>query len=112
MSSTKRETPKYRLIYFPFRGRAELVRMLLAHLQIPYQDKRIETAEWMNLKPGKEGMFTLILHVTELWSLIFNKLASLISSRAIVGGCTSIVFFFLSPGHGLYRFSFWCGSNS
>lgn len=52
MSSTAEQAPKYRLIYYPFRGRAELLRILFAYLQIPYEDVRIELSEWMELKPG------------------------------------------------------------
>lgn len=52
MSTTEAQPPKYRLIYYPFRGRGELVRILLAHLEIPYEDVRIEASEWMKQKPG------------------------------------------------------------
>lgn len=52
MSSLKTETPKYRLIYYPLRGRGELVRLLFAHLQISYEDARIDPSDWATSKPG------------------------------------------------------------
>ena len=49
MSSDK---PRFRLIYYQFRGRAELVRFTLEHLNIPYIDQRISFEKWAERKPG------------------------------------------------------------
>ena len=41
----------YKLVYFNFRGRAEVTRMLFSLAKQPFQDHRIELAEWPALKP-------------------------------------------------------------
>lgn len=46
------ESPAYKLLYYPFRGRAELLRLIFVHLNIPYEDVRIPPDEWAKLKPG------------------------------------------------------------
>ena len=51
MSSTS-ATPKYKLIYYPLRGRGEILRFIFAHLEIPYEDARISPEEWAKMKPG------------------------------------------------------------
>ena len=45
--------PRFRLIYYPLRGRAELVRFVFEHLEIAYVDERISFEEWATRKPGK-----------------------------------------------------------
>ena len=45
--------PKYKLIYFNSRGRAEPVRMLFAHCGVEYEDKRVTTDEWKEMKPSE-----------------------------------------------------------
>jgi len=42
--------PNYELIYFPGRGRAETVRMLLAKANVKYVDTRINPADWPKMK--------------------------------------------------------------
>jgi len=46
---------KYRLVYFDFKGRGELARLIFAGANQSYEDKRIEysntSAEWIELKP-------------------------------------------------------------
>ena len=46
-------SPKYKLIYFNSRGRAEPVRMLFAHCGVEYEDKRVTTDEWKEMKPSE-----------------------------------------------------------
>ena len=53
-------SPRYKLIYYPFRGRAELVRFIFAHLNIPYKDERIPVEEWIKRKPGETIILRLI----------------------------------------------------
>ena len=43
--------PQYKLTYFNVRGRAELIRLILAQAGVPYEDKRIVGEDWPKLKP-------------------------------------------------------------
>ncbi|CAH1248716.1 HPGDS [Branchiostoma lanceolatum] len=43
--------PAYKLTYFNVRGRGELIRLLFAAGEIPYEDVRIEGDSWPELKP-------------------------------------------------------------
>ncbi|XP_035670647.1 hematopoietic prostaglandin D synthase-like [Branchiostoma floridae] len=45
--------PKYRLVYFNIRGRAELTRLLFAAADLQYEDQRFEFSsdQWKELKP-------------------------------------------------------------
>ncbi|CAL8068830.1 unnamed protein product [Calicophoron daubneyi] len=43
--------PKYKLVYFNARGRAEPIRLVFAMLGIQFEDHRIERQEWPALKP-------------------------------------------------------------
>uniref|UniRef100_A0A0L8HMK4 GST N-terminal domain-containing protein n=1 Tax=Octopus bimaculoides TaxID=37653 RepID=A0A0L8HMK4_OCTBM len=42
--------PSYTLHYFNHRGRAEICRMLFAAAGIQYNDRRIESSEWNNMR--------------------------------------------------------------
>jgi hypothetical protein len=46
-------SPKVKLIYFNARGRAEIVRLILAQAEVEYEDKRVTGDEWKELKPCK-----------------------------------------------------------
>jgi glutathione S-transferase len=43
---------KYKLVYFNFRGRAELIRYIFAQAGVEYEDQRITYEEWDSLKNG------------------------------------------------------------
>jgi len=43
----------YKLTYFNGRGRAELSRLIFAQAGVPYEDVRIEGAQWPELKPSE-----------------------------------------------------------
>jgi glutathione S-transferase len=43
--------PERELIYFDIRGRAEAIRLLLAHARVSYLDRGVARAEWPALKP-------------------------------------------------------------
>jgi len=43
----------YKLTYFNGRGRAELSRLIFAQAGVPYEDVRIEGAQWPQLKPSE-----------------------------------------------------------
>lgn len=59
MSATEAQSPKYRLIYWPLRGRAETVRILFAHLEIPYEDVRVDISEWMEQQKSGINNYSL-----------------------------------------------------
>ncbi|XP_062055137.1 hematopoietic prostaglandin D synthase [Lepus europaeus] len=42
--------PNYKLTYFNMRGRAEIIRYIFAYLNIKYEDRRIEQADWPEIK--------------------------------------------------------------
>ena len=45
--------PSYKLIYFNFRGRAEVIRLMFAEADQPYEDYRFEREDWPKEKPSK-----------------------------------------------------------
>lgn len=45
--------PVYKLIYFNVRARAEPIRFILAVAGVPYEDARIEKADWPKVKESK-----------------------------------------------------------
>ena len=45
---------KYTLIYFNGRGRAEVSRLLFALADVEYEDERIVSENWPNMKPGEK----------------------------------------------------------
>jgi glutathione S-transferase len=44
-------SPKYKLVYFNFRGRGELIRLLLHAAGVTFEDARVELTAWPALKP-------------------------------------------------------------
>jgi prostaglandin-H2 D-isomerase / glutathione transferase len=50
--------PDYKLTYFDFKGRAELIRLIFAYNNQKYEDKRLKYTradhdkEWLDLKPN------------------------------------------------------------
>ena len=45
--------PNYTLHYFNGRGRAEILRMMMAAAGVPYTDKRYEFSDWERHRNGK-----------------------------------------------------------
>ena len=45
--------PKYKLLYFNSRGRAEPIRMIFAHCDVDFEDKRLTPDEWKEMKPSE-----------------------------------------------------------
>ena len=63
MSKQSKQSPKYVLIYFPLRGRAELARLVFAAAGVEYEDRRVAGEEWQKLKPSEYMyMCTMIYH--------------------------------------------------
>jgi len=46
----------YKLTYFDFRARGEIIRFVFAAAGVQYDDYRIEGSEWMQLKPSKSAI--------------------------------------------------------
>ncbi|XP_039769672.1 hematopoietic prostaglandin D synthase isoform X2 [Ornithorhynchus anatinus] len=42
--------PNLKLVYFNLRGRAEIIRYLFAYMDLKYEDRRIEPADWPGIK--------------------------------------------------------------
>ena len=42
-----------KLTYLNYRGRAELLRFILAHASVDFEDLRIEPEKWAEKMPGK-----------------------------------------------------------
>jgi len=49
--------PKYQLMYFDAKGRAELARWLFAAAGQEYEDKRLTFEEWAVIKPSTFGIW-------------------------------------------------------
>jgi hypothetical protein len=47
--------PSLKLVYFNFPGRAEPARLMLAHKNVKYEDKRISFEEFAQMKPSKKS---------------------------------------------------------
>ena len=45
-------TPKYKLTFFPAKGMAEMIRLVLAYAGEPFIDNRISFTEWERRKHG------------------------------------------------------------
>ena len=43
---------KYKLSYFDFAGRAELIRLIFSAGKVDFEDHRFSFDEWKKLKPG------------------------------------------------------------
>ena len=43
----------YKLMYFPGRGRAEIIRLIFAQAGVQYEDVRVDHAQWPQLKPSE-----------------------------------------------------------
>ena len=52
----------YKLIYFNLRARGELIRLILKHQNVPFEDFRIELKDWPNHKAGREQIINYLLH--------------------------------------------------
>ncbi len=57
------KTPAYKLIYFNFEGRAEAIRFIFAQAGVAYEDKRLTSEEWAQLKPTTQYGAVPVLEV-------------------------------------------------
>ena len=46
---------KYRLTYFPIKGRAELIRVVFHAARVPFVDRRISFDQWKEFKSSEYG---------------------------------------------------------
>ena len=53
--------PNYTLHYFNGRGRAEILRMMMAMAGVKYMDKRYEFSDWDRCRNGKELVLSLLI---------------------------------------------------
>ena len=42
----------YKLSYFDFRGKGEIIRLVFAQAGVSYEDVRIQRSNWLPIKPG------------------------------------------------------------
>ena len=58
--------PSYKLIYFNIKGRAEVARLLFAEAGQEYEDKRLKSEEWSQIKKGtkRSNSFRLFILFT------------------------------------------------
>lgn len=72
----------YKLVYLNYRGRAELIRFILAHAGVAYEDSRIDTDSWLKQRPGilcvyrlRVGVHAFITSRNAVWtpSLLGDK---------------------------------------
>lgn len=45
--------PKYKLIYFDSKGRAEVIRYLLSYGNVEFEDVRVSKEDWPKVKESK-----------------------------------------------------------
>lgn len=50
-----KKKPKYELVYFNFRARAELSRLIFVVAGVEFKDTRIRPEDWLQLKPSEIG---------------------------------------------------------
>ena len=62
-ASEASDMPQYKLTYFDRRGRAEIIRLILAQAGVEYEDKRIAFEDWGQLKPQTPFGYIPILEV-------------------------------------------------
>ena len=53
--------PNYTLHYFNGRGRAEILRMMMAMAGVKYMDKRYEFSDWDRCRNGKKMLLILLI---------------------------------------------------
>ncbi|XP_073457151.1 hematopoietic prostaglandin D synthase-like [Aquarana catesbeiana] len=62
--------PNYKLTYFNFKGRGEILRYIFAYKNTPYEDNRIEYSEW----PAHKASYPFgKLPVLEIDGVIYNQ---------------------------------------
>ena len=45
--------PAYKLMYFNFPGRGELIRLIFSAAQVEFEDHRVAREDWPTVKKGK-----------------------------------------------------------
>lgn len=52
--------PRYKLYYFPAKGRAEHIRLIFVQAGVDFEDVKIPFDEWKNMKDGSCSTFASI----------------------------------------------------
>jgi hypothetical protein len=77
--------PSYKLYYFNVRGRAEFIRYMFLHGDIPFEDFRIDSAsvpgQWDALKPSKHQTSSFLLQSIRLLVFCYAFLVSVATRR-------------------------------
>lgn len=47
---------RYKFIYFPARGRGELIRYMFAKIQVPYEEQLVEFKDWPDEKMSNKNL--------------------------------------------------------
>ena len=89
--------PLYKLMYFNSRGRAEVARLVMAYAGIPYEDVRVETDKWAEVKPSKAfwihimTFLTIIIIIVIFTTIIGSFLEFLLTTPIIWFGNPGIL---------------------
>ena len=61
-STSKMKSARYKLVYFNFYCRAEIIRMMFAEADVAFEDIRVEMKEWPNIKPRELSYYFFIIY--------------------------------------------------
>jgi glutathione S-transferase len=79
---------EYKLYYFPVRGKAEAIRLILHYKNIPFEDVRISKEEW----PGKKSCNrSNILYLIIVLAFVFGQLPVLMENGKQIAHSWSIL---------------------
>jgi len=90
ISVTENKMSQYKLTYFNVRARAELTRLIFAASGVQYEDIRLDSAEWAELKPTAPFGQLPILEVDGVKICQSATLARLLARRFNLAGKTDL----------------------
>jgi glutathione S-transferase len=78
-------TPRYTLIYFDARGRAEPIRLVLVHAGVAFNDRALSRDQWMALKPESPlGQMPILVEHTSQGDVVTPQSAAILRHLARV----------------------------